>query len=47
MDHYFEQAVTQRESMQRRSSPTQTLPQFVEQSLAEISNWLKENLNNP
>jgi pimeloyl-ACP methyl ester carboxylesterase len=47
MDHYFERAVTQRESMQRRSSPTQALPQFVEQSLTEISNWLKGNLNNP
>jgi pimeloyl-ACP methyl ester carboxylesterase len=47
MDHYFERAISQRESMQRRSSPTQAPPQFVEQALTEISNWLKGNLNNP
>lgn len=46
MDHYFEQAATQRESMQRRGNPPQTPPQFVEQALIEISNWLKQNLNN-
>jgi pimeloyl-ACP methyl ester carboxylesterase len=45
MDHYFERAATQRESMQRRGNPTQAQPQFVEQALTEISNWLKGNLN--
>jgi pimeloyl-ACP methyl ester carboxylesterase len=46
MDHYFEQAASQRESMQRRGNPAQTPPQFVEQALTEISNWLRQNLNN-
>jgi esterase/lipase len=47
MDHYFERAATQRESIERRGSPPQTPPPFVEQALTEISNWLKGNLNNP
>jgi pimeloyl-ACP methyl ester carboxylesterase len=46
MDHYFERAATQRESMQRLGNPPQTPPQFVEQALTEITNWLKQNLNN-
>jgi hypothetical protein len=44
MDHYFEKAATQSESMQRRRNPPQTPPQFVEQALTEISNWLKQSL---
>jgi pimeloyl-ACP methyl ester carboxylesterase len=45
MDHYFERAATQSESMQRLGNPPPTPPGFVEQSLTEISNWLKANLN--
>lgn len=46
MDHYFERAATQRESVQRLNNPPQTPPQLVEQALTEISNWLKRSLNN-
>jgi uncharacterized protein len=46
MDHYFERAASQSESYQRRRTPPQSPSPFVEQSLTEISNWLKQNLNN-
>ena len=46
MDHFFERAATQSESMQRLGSQQQqTPPEFVEQALTEITNWLKQNLN--
>ncbi len=47
MDHYFERAATQKESYDRREAPPQTQPEFAEQSLTEISGWLKQNLSNP
>jgi pimeloyl-ACP methyl ester carboxylesterase len=45
MDHYFERAATQRESMERRRNQQAAPPaQFDERALAEALRWLKQNL---
>lgn len=44
MDHFFHRAATQRESLERLGNPTQTPPQFVEQALSQISNWLNKTI---
>ena len=47
MDHYFERAATQRESLARPGNPPSSPPQFHEQALSEIINWFKQNLRIP
>lgn len=46
MDHYFVQVATQSDSLRNLLTPPATPPPFVERALTEISNWLKQNLNN-
>lgn len=46
MDHWFERAASQRESMQQRASQQSAPPQFHEQVFTETLNWLTQQIKN-